>query len=320
MPRDYSFFVGDIALDEYYRAPYWPQLREKVLVKALPPAVGGMIANAASVYAGYNETVRFLALLNRRSITQVLCEDLRRQGIDTSYIQYDDTLPDSKTIIILTEDDHTVFIPTLGIQHIDVTPPTIEAMGAAQYVYSTIAEFKPLRCGNLTAVDIARRIRAAGAKLVYDLDVAHIEPADEIYFTEVDIAFFNRKGFEVYRNGAGYAETVSRLLGYGTEIVVVTLAEAGCRVHTRDGDSSVPGIPVAVADVTGAGDTFCSSFIYALGKGAAPRTAAGFANAAAARSVTILGPRGGVAAARTVVDFMRQHGVAGSSEYDCLLK
>ncbi|WP_162878658.1 carbohydrate kinase family protein [Peribacillus butanolivorans] len=314
MNKDYSFFVGDVALDEYYRAPYWPNIREKVLVEALPPQMGGSIANAACVYTAYNESVYFLSLLNSGNISQILCEDLRKQGIDTSYVLYDDTLPDAKNIIILAEDDHTLFIPTLGIQQIEITQEILNAMCRAKYVYTTIVEIRPLRCGKMNAIEIIKKIRESGTKIVCDLDVVNIEKGDEIFFEEIDIAFFNKVGFDVYRNGATYEQAVSRLLGYGTEIVVVTLAEEGCLVYTKDQNIQVQGISVDVVDVTGAGDTFCSSFMYAMNKCDDLRMVGNFANAAAARAVTIMGARGGVASSQTILEFMKEKGIETGTE------
>ncbi|WP_318615490.1 carbohydrate kinase family protein [Sporosarcina sp. YIM B06819] len=317
MKKDYSFFVGDIALDEYYKSPYWPGIREKVLVETLDSYVGGMIANAASVYAAYNENIYYLALLNSGNITQVLCKDLQDRGIDTRYILHDDTLPDAKNIIILAEDDHTLFIPTLGITHFEVTHEIIDAMCNAQYVYTCISEIRPLRCGDLSALDIIRKVRASGAKMVYDLDVAHLEPGDELFIEEMDIVFFNTIGFDVYRDGKTPEQAIAQLLAFGTEVIVVTHAENGCVVYTKEQQIYVPGIPVEVVDVTGAGDTFCSSFIHALNKSDNLALVANFANAAAARAVTVMGPRGGVATSEKIIDFMKEKGRVKGSEYDC---
>lgn len=319
MKQNYSFFVGDIALDEYYKSPYWPSIREKVLVETLDSYVGGMIANAASVYAAYNENIYYLALLNNGNITQILCKDLQDRGIDTRYILYDDTLPDAKNIIILAEDDHTLFIPTLGITHFEVTHEIIDAMCNAQYVYTCISEIRPLRCGDMSALDIIRKVRASGAKMVYDLDVAHLEPGDELFIEEMDIVFFNIVGFDVYRNDKTYEQAVTQLLDLGTEIVVTTKAENGCVVYTKNQQVSVPGISVDVVDVTGAGDTFCSSFIYALNKSDNLAVVANFANAAAARAVTVMGPRGGVSSSEEIIDFMKEKGLILGNEYDCFL-
>lgn len=308
MKQDYSFFIGDVALDEYYQSPKWPNIREKVLVQTLEPQMGGSMANAACVYARFNESVYFLSLLNSGNITQLLCEDLRKQGINTNYILYDDSLPDSKCIVILAENEHTLFIPTLGITKFEITPVIIDAMSNAKYVYSTILEIKPLRCGDMDAIDIIKKIRASGTKIVYDLDVALLEEGDEIFLQESDIVFFNQVGFDSYRKDKSFEKAVSELLNYGTEIVVITLAEEGCLVYTKEQQIQVKGISVDIVDVTGAGDTFCSSFIYGLNKCNDLRLVASFANAAAARAVTIMGARGGVATVQEILDFLKESG------------
>jgi len=48
----------------------------------------------------------------------------------------------------------------------------------------------------------------------------------------------------------------------------------------------VPGFPVLAVDTTGAGDCFCGAFLAARARGLFPQTAARFANAVAALSVT----------------------------------
>ena len=44
------FFIGDVALDEYYQADYFPKIKEKIIVHTLPAQMGGSIANAACVF------------------------------------------------------------------------------------------------------------------------------------------------------------------------------------------------------------------------------------------------------------------------------
>ena len=55
--RDYAVYVGDVALDEYYRTPRWPSVADKVEVQTLEAIPGGMIANAACVYAALGNQV-----------------------------------------------------------------------------------------------------------------------------------------------------------------------------------------------------------------------------------------------------------------------
>lgn len=315
--RGYSFFIGDVALDEYYKAPYFPKIKEKIVVNSLKPEVGGMIANAASVFAGYGGKVHFLAMLNSGPTTQMLCNELKKGGIDTSYVQYDDSLPDSKTIIILAEDEHTVFIPTLGLKRFEISQSVIDKLCGAKYIYSNIVETRPLCCGELKAVDILHKVRSSGAKVVFDLDVGEMEPEDEALLHEVDIIFLNEMGIKRFAGKNSIESTIEKLFDYGIKLVVITLAEKGAEAYTRNNKISVDGIKVNVTDVTGAGDTFCSSFIYALDKTGDLELSMLFANAAAARAVTMMGARSGIATVHTVLDFLEEKGY-DRKRFSCL--
>jgi sugar/nucleoside kinase (ribokinase family) len=289
----YCVFIGDVALDEYYRAGYWPAIKDKVLVDALPAVPGGMIANAACVSAALGMSVKFVSALNRGPITRYLLGDLEKSGVDTSLVVYNDALADSKTMIFLVGDEHTIFIPRLGIETVDIMEEHLAALANADFIYTTPSEIAALRCGEMKSEDIIDHCRKNGVKLVFDLDVDYIKDSDEERFKRLDIAFFNEVGFDSYRGALDYRSAADRLLSYGLELVVVTLAENGCVVYTKDETLRSPAFAVDVVDVTGAGDTFCSSFLFALSLGRGVKFAAAFANAAASICVGRLGARGG---------------------------
>jgi sugar/nucleoside kinase (ribokinase family) len=297
----YAVFVGDVALDEYYTADYWPTIKDKAIVRALPAVPGGMIANAASVAAALGMQVKFLAMLNRGAITQRLLADLQQRGIDTSLVIFDDTLPDAKCMIFLVQDEHTVIIPTMGITHIEITPAQLDVLAHADVIYSTPVEFDVLRCGEMDHMAIRAYCRAHGAQLVFDLDVDYFKDGDETRYQHLDVVFFNEVGFDSYRGELSMQAAANRLLAYGIAVVVVTQAAQGCMVYTPAQTQHVPGFAVDVVDVTGAGDTFGGSFVYARAMGKNLADAARFANATAAICVGGLGARAG-AVARHVVE------------------
>ncbi len=289
----YTVFIGDVALDEYYEAARWPAIKEKIAVEAHKPRFGGMIANAACVYASMGETARFLGVLNSGAISRMLLDNLEESGVDTSLVVFDDTLPDSKTIIILAEGEHTVFIPELHVERIPISEAQLEELCGADYIYSTATEMARLRCGAFSSEDIIAKLRARGVKLVYDMDVGYLAKEEERYYRPIDIVFFNEAGFAHYCGGRSGEEAVRTLLSYGMEAVVVTKAEEGCEVYSPAGAFASPALPAAVADVTGAGDTFCASFLFAYKKSGDLRYAARFAAAAATICVENIGARAG---------------------------
>lgn len=298
-------YIGDVALDEYYRADYWPTLNDKALVDTLPPVPGGMIANAACVAAAMGLDVKFMSALNRGSITHMLLEDLQQSGVDTSLVIYDDRLADSKTMIFLVGSDHSIFIPRLGAISLSLTQDQLEILANSSFIYSTPSEMQHISCGDMNSEGVIDYCRARGAKLVYDLDVDYIKDGDEERFKRLDIAFFNKVGFDSYRQGLDMQQAANRLLSHGLEIVVVTLAEDGCIVYTKDNTVTSPAYDVEIVDVTGAGDTFCSSFIVALTHGKNVQYAADFANAAASICIGKMGARTGAVSVDQVAAQMR---------------
>ena len=297
----YAVFVGDVALDEYYTTDYWPTIKDKAIVRALPAVPGGMIANAACVAAALGMEVKFLAMLNSGAITQHLLADLHQRGIDTSLVMFDETLPDAKCMIFLVQDEHTVIIPTMGITHIEITPAQLEVLARADVIYSTPVEFDVLRCGTMDSMAIRAYCRAQGAQLVFDLDVDYFKDGDETRYQHLDVVLFNEVGFDSYRGALSMLAAAERLLSYGISVVVVTQAAQGCTVYTHGETYQVPGLAVDVVDVTGAGDTFGGSFVAARAMGKTLVDAARFANATAAICVGGLGARAG-AVAREVVE------------------
>lgn len=305
MSEDYAVFIGDVALDEYYLAPRWPHLNDKIEVLAKEPKIGGMIANAASIYAGYGRKTYFISQLNKSPLTSVLTKALQANGIDTSHIVYDQNLRDSKTIIIIVEGEHTIFIPETGIEYMPIPEETFQLICGAKYIYMTIGSYyRAMKYNSMASYDIIKKARERGAKFVLDLDVSYMLEGEDIYLDNADIIFFNKNGFDLYRKELSYEDAAEGLLEKGVETLVVTLGEEGCRVFTKAEDFVVQGIKVDVVDVTGAGDTFCSSFIFALEEYKDIKKAVVFANFAASRSVTLMGAQSGITNKETIEELI----------------
>jgi len=64
------------------------------------------------------------------------------------------------------------------------------------------------------------------------------------------------------------AEHVCALMEYGPRVVVEKRGKHGCRVHQRESAAKdVPGFPVTVQNILGAGDAFGAGFLYGYVKG-----------------------------------------------------
>ena len=289
--RNYAVYIGDVALDEYYRAPRWPGIADKENVIAIKNVPGGMIANAACIRASLGEKTLFWTCMNSGAVSQFLLKDLENRGIDTSLSLVDESLPDSKAMIFLVNDEHTVLIPDLKIEHFDISEEMMEVMKNASYIYSTAGTLKVMRYQGRPWLDFSKDLRAAGTRVVVDFDVDYERDGDDNRFVTVDIGFFNETGYDSVRENRTYEEQAAKLHSLGMKLVVVTLAEKGCVIYQEGKEEiRVPARQVEVVDVTGAGDTFCSSFCTMMDELGIEK-AAEFGNAAASICISNLGAR-----------------------------
>lgn len=308
------FFIGDVALDEYYTADHWPAIKEKILVHTLPSQMGGSIANAASVFTSLGNKPSFLTALNSGEITQKLLANLNEQGIDTSHMVFDDALPDAKCMIVLAEGEHTVLICTLGLQRFDIRPETFEALKKADYIYTNFIEIVPMHYRDpetgrdMNARDILTEVRKNGTQVWCDVDVAEYMEGEADLFSSTDMIMVNEMGDRelAKRYGTGWKE---KFFGDGMKLIVVTEAEAGCVLYRKDDEPiRVPGNKVEVADVTGAGDTFGSALMHACMRSDDLELCARYANYVAALAVTGMGARFAAKNSALIPDFIRKCG------------
>jgi 5-dehydro-2-deoxygluconokinase len=84
---------------------------------------------------------------------------------------------------------------------------------------------------------------------------ATLQSADQIQITHQQISAPVIKG--------DVQASIEKILKMGPEILIVKRGAEGVTVHYKDGrDQKVPGFPVEVLNVLGAGDAFASGFIY----------------------------------------------------------
>jgi len=103
-------------------------------------------------------------------------------------------------------------------------------------------------------------------------------------------------------------DSAKQLLGKGLKGVVLKRGSEGAYVATADGKAAwVKAFPVEAVDTVGAGDCFNGAFAVALLEGNDPWTAARFASAAAAISVTRRGAQASMPSRAEVDAFLAAH-------------
>lgn len=301
----YVVAIGPNAIDEYYRCDNLPKLGEKCFMEYLEAVPGGMIPNTASVMAGYGLEVYSLDTLGQDEYTAVILDDLKKNGVKTDYIDICSDIRNTKTNIILSENERTIFIIKNKKPKLFIDERKRDLLFGASYIYSTINDMKNID----GSTDLIKQLKAAGVKIFFDVEKESFEDAqkDSFYFENANVLVFNEGGFEKYKGERTWEETDQSLFSKGVEIIVTTLGSKGCIVRTPHWIQEYPGVKVDVKDPTGAGDTFNATFLYGLLEGWSIKKITKYANFAAARSTMYFGPKGGIAPIKVIEEFIRKH-------------
>ncbi len=104
-------------------------------------------------------------------------------------------------------------------------------------------------------------------------------------------------------------ECIQEIMSYGIDLLVVKRGEHGARAYTQDGKiMDIPGFPVEVLNVLGAGDAFASGFIYGLLHGWDLYKCCRMGNASGAQVVTRNGCANSMPTLNESMDFIESHG------------
>lgn len=299
-----AFFIGDVAIDEYYTAARWPGRADKGLVAELPAEIGGSIANAAVVHAALGGATQFISLLNDSPLSQRLIADLRENGVGVDHMLTDPAIAESRNLIFLVDGEHIVLTVEMGEQPMWLTSESLQALRQPGFLYTTLYRARRLHAqtelGVLKQAALLADLRQHDRRAIFDLDVGGCTLEDMPYLTGAAVVIFNQVGF----HAAFGHDDITRIGDWMREHqigwVVRTIAADGAEARKDDTVLRTAGFTVEVVDVTGAGDTFGGTLTWCLANGQHFDEALAFAVAAASRAVTIHGPRGGRAGAEEV--------------------
>jgi ribokinase len=300
--KPYIAAVGSTAVDEYYECGSWPLLGDKAFVKFKGKRLGGMISNAACVMGNYGNTVYLVDVLGEDEHTDLILDELKRYQVRTELIQRHAGMQNTKAMIFLCGGERSILISENDKPLKPFTVEQLQILDNAQIIYSSVNDFK-----NLPGYERWMQSDQSwnAPSLVLDVEPNSFQDAasDREVFMAAERLLFNEAGFRKWQGADDFHTAVARLFEGRVSTIVLTLAENGCRLVTREYNRIFPGHPVKVVDTTGAGDTFNATWITALMRGMSEDAACRLANAAAARSVLHLGARSGAVSWETVMEY-----------------
>lgn len=280
--------VGSSMIDLISRAPRLPEAGETLIGSEFKLGYGGKGANQAVMAARLGASVTAVTRLGRDVFGEGTLKNYRDQGIDTTYITFDDEKSSGVAPIWVDEatgQNRIIIVP--GANH-SLRPADVRAARSA------ILESGALMCQleilpetTLEAFRIARE----NLGVVKILNPAPAGPMPDELLQLTDILVPNETetalltGMPV--NTLGQAGAAAQaLLKRGPRAVIITLGERGALlVAAGEPPVHAPAASVQAVDTTGAGDAFVGSLAYFVARGLLLSEAVRRATTIATRSV-----------------------------------
>lgn len=299
---DYLVVIGTNSIDEYYEMDCLPVMGEKVICKPISTEVGGMLGNAASVLGGYGKKTYMIDFLNKGKYLSTILKSMEDNNVDYSYFSYDETIPDSICQVMLKDGERIIFVIPNNKENLILSQKQLDLIKGSSCTYTTLTELRSFE--NLQ--DLMSLINSSNTKLALDIEPSTLKSKEEDWsiISNSFVIFVNEGGDGRFRELFG--ESYIKDLNLKGCTVVRTCGKDGCEVHSQSNEKiKIPGYKVLVVDTTGAGDTFNSSFVYGMLNNWDLEKCATFANAAAAKSVELFGPRSGISKESEVWEFIK---------------
>lgn len=200
-----------------------------------------------------------------------------------------------KCLVMITPDAERTMNTFLGISEtLSVAELDSDAVAQSHYVYIE-GYLVTSPTGRTAAIELRKLAEASNTKTALSLS----DPAMVQFFRDglvemigagVDLIFCNRDEAIGFTQTHSIEEAVGALKKYCKQFAI-TCGGDGALVFDGEHLIQVAAQPIKPLDTNGAGDMFAGAFLYALSRGKDFKTAAEFANSAAAKVVTQFGPR-----------------------------
>ncbi|HUC70544.1 MAG TPA: ribokinase [Stellaceae bacterium] len=251
---------GSINVDVIVPVPRLPNPGETVLGGDLAVLPGGKGANQAVAAHRAGADVAMVGAVGGDSFAAVALDPLRRAGIDTRLVRTARQPTGCAAIMVSDAGENMIAVAPGANSCVRSDQVPGDLLGPGTILVGQMEV--PL---GETAIMI-RRVRASGGCCV--LNLAPAAPIDIEILRDLDLLVANAG--EAASLGSDPAR-VAALLRQG---LVVTRGADGAVAYLADGGTlSVPALPIAPIDTTGAGDTFVGVLAAALDFGAPLETA-----------------------------------------------
>ncbi len=264
-------------------------------IRSFAAYVGGSPLNISVGARRLGLTTALLTAVGEDPVGDFILHFLRGEGVDTRYIPRKPGRRSSAVVLGIEPPDKFPLVyyrdncADIELTIDDVLASPVTDCRVFQFAGTNLSR-DPSRSATLFAAEQARQ---AGAKVVIDLDFrpdqwhdrrafgvnvrAAVRLVDIVIGTEdeinaamlADVSQVQLTHSQVSdaRVQGDTTAAVARLRQLGPQVVVEKRGAQGARLHLPDGVQDVPGFPVEVYNILGAGDAFGAGFLYGYVQG-----------------------------------------------------
>jgi ribokinase len=296
--------VGSINMDLVADTPCIPRAGETLTGTDFTTTPGGKGANQAVAAARLGYPVHMVGMVGQDVFGQALLDNLIAAGVAIDAVaKVSGPSGVAPILVSATGENSIVVVPGANGK---VTPEFIDQQSAL--IRSAGMVLCQLELPIETVSHTLGVCADAGVPVI--LDPAPAAPLPDSIWTQVAWLTPNETEAAFYLDsGRSEPESAAQhLLSRGLHGIVLKRGSEGAWVAQAGGHGiSVPSFPVEAVDTVAAGDCFNGAFAVALLEGRNPESAAHFASAAAAISVTRRGAQASMPNRAEVEDFLAQH-------------
>jgi ribokinase len=282
--------VGSINMDLVVKTTQSPVPGETIIGQQFAMVPGGKGANQAVAAARLGADVRMVACVGDDMMGTQMLEQLRGEGIDTTYVR---VIPQASTgvaLIQILEDGDNSIIVVPGA-NMELTPEQVEAASACfEEADILLVQLEIPLASVVKAVELAHK---HGVRVI--LNPAPASKLPKALLDLVDVLTPNETEASILCKGVvdvdnEIAQSIQELKQLATKAdIIVTNGSKGVVYEISGTRGSYPAYKVEVVDTTAAGDSFNAGIAVRWGEGAALEDSIAFATKVAALTVTRFG-------------------------------
>lgn len=283
---------GALNIDRLYKVNHIAKAEEESEILDFKESPGGSAANTAVGLARLGVKTGFIGKVAAGRDGDYLLEAFRAEGVDTGGVVVSKSGRCGSVIGFVDEDGQRALYLDPGVN-------------------STL-KFEEIDAGYVADARFLH-LTSFASNVPFEAQLKLVEKATWIAVSLDPGMIYARKGLETLRplirkcfvvlpneselrllTGKSCEEGAEALLAEGVNVVAVKLGERGCYVTDGKESHFVPSYKVDVVDTTGAGDAFCTGFLYGLLNGKPLKQCGTLGNFVASRVITEMGARNGL--------------------------